>query len=77
MSPRSRPRARRTRTFSQDWETDPDAQRLGDVLGNSIGDLDGDDGMDPAFANTSPPALRTAFSLSPSIPAAAPPPSAS
>jgi hypothetical protein len=65
------------RTFSQDWETDPDAQQLGDALGNSIGDLDGDDRMDPAVANTSPPASpstsRIAFSLSPSIPAAAPP----
>ncbi|KAJ7899330.1 hypothetical protein B0H13DRAFT_1718154 [Mycena leptocephala] len=78
VSPKIAPtRPPHVRTFSQDWETDPDAQRLGDALGNSIGDLDGDDGMDPAFANTSPPASpsasRTAFSLSPSIPAAAPP----
>ncbi|KAJ7906001.1 hypothetical protein B0H13DRAFT_2508161 [Mycena leptocephala] len=61
VSPKIAPtRPPHTRTFSQDWETDPDAQRLGDALGNSIGDLDGDDGMDPAFANTSPPASPSA-----------------
>ncbi|KAJ7181059.1 hypothetical protein C8R46DRAFT_1345219 [Mycena filopes] len=69
------------RAFSQDWETDPDAEgaRLGDAYGGErLGDYgDGDEAeTDPAFDGSqfSPPASPTASrsAFSPSIPSAVP-----
>ncbi|KAF8217066.1 hypothetical protein K438DRAFT_1704199 [Mycena galopus ATCC 62051] len=65
-SPVARPK--HARAFSQDWETDPDFDRLGDTDHAADGDADADNDIDPAYANLhndedvdSPPATAPAL----------------